>query len=65
MVLSPPETNKTMGSAMVETRERIDSVGSVFFFFFCCDWCLKEDRQCLGRRLVMGLVEIGVGHEDR
>ena len=23
MVLSPPETNKTMGSAMAETRERI------------------------------------------
>ena len=31
MVLSPPEINKTMGLAMVETRERIDS--AIFFFF--------------------------------
>ena len=35
------------------------------FFFFFCDLCLKEDRQCLGRRLVMGLVEISVGHGDQ
>ena len=64
MVLSPLEINKTMGSAMAETRERIDPVGFVVFFF-CCDRCLKEDSQCLGWRLVMGLVEIDVGHGDR
>ena len=33
MVLSPPETNKTMGSAMAETRERIDLTGTVVFYF--------------------------------